>query len=264
MSEPSYRIVEFPKSRIATFDIGAIGKRRHYVSALLELDVTVARERIASAKDRPGARISFTAWLLKVIGGTISRHKEVAAYRRGRRKLMIFDDIDISIVVEKDVAGRKVPLPLVVRKVQDRSVEEITAEIDRAKTETAADGKAVLGRGASSLENVYYGLPGAIRRAAWRLMLRRPRYAFGKMGNVVVTSVGMMGRINGWFLQTSIHPISFGVGSITRKPAAVGDGIAARDILHMTVLIDHDAVDGAPMARFIGALAEDIEAGQGL
>lgn len=99
MGAPSYRIVEFPRSRIATFDIGAIGKRKHYVSALLELDVTVARERITSARKESGARISFTAWLLKVIGGTISRHKEVAAFRCGRRKLMVFDDIDISIVV---------------------------------------------------------------------------------------------------------------------------------------------------------------------
>ncbi|MBN2266465.1 MAG: 2-oxo acid dehydrogenase subunit E2 [Candidatus Aminicenantes bacterium] len=264
MTAPTFRIVEFPRSRIATVDIGAIGKRKHYVSAVLELDVTVARERMASARKEPGPRVSFTAWILKVVGGTVSRHKEVAAFRCGRRKLMIFDDVDISIVVEKDVAGRKVPLPLVVRKVQEKSLAEITAEIDGAKAEMPVDGKAVLGQGSGVLERLYYRLPGAIRRAAWRLMLRRPRYVFGKMGNVVVTSVGMMGRVNGWFLQTSIHPVSFGVGSISRKPAVVGDGIESRDILPMTVLIDHDAVDGAPMARFIAALTKDIEAGLGL
>jgi len=261
MSESPYRIVEFPRSRIATLDIGAIGKRKHYVSALLELDVTIAREKVAGARREPGARVSFNAWLLKTIGGTISRHKEVAAFRCGRRKLAVFDDVDISIVVEKDVAGRKVPLPLVLRKVQAKSLEEIKAEIDRAKAETSSDGRPVLGQGASSLEKMYYGLPGPVRRTAWRLMLRRPRFVFRKMGNAVFTSVGMMGQVNGWFIQTSIHPISFGVGSITRKPAVVGDRIEAREVLHMTVLTDHDAVDGAPMARFISALTKDIEAG---
>ena len=36
------------------------------------------------------------------------------------------------------------------------------------------------------------------------------------------------------------------------------------EILHLTVLVDHDAVDGAPMARFIGALTKNIENGIGL
>jgi pyruvate/2-oxoglutarate dehydrogenase complex dihydrolipoamide acyltransferase (E2) component len=261
---PPYRIVAFPRSRIATFDIGAIGRRKHYVSALLELDVTAARKRMESAKKELGARLSFTAWLLKAIGETIVQHKEVAAFRCGRRKLMIFEDVHVSIVVEKDVAGRKIPIPLVIRKVNEKSVAAITAEIDGAKSETFADGRAVLGRGSSLLEKTYYGLPGAIRRLAWRLMLKRPRYVFEKMGNVVVTSVGMMGRVNGWFVQTSVHPISFGVGSITKKPVVAGDEIKAAEILHMTVLIDHDTVDGAPMARFIAALTESIESGLGL
>jgi len=74
----------------------------------------------------------------------------------------------------------------------------------------------------------------------------------------------MMGRVNGWFTQTSVHPISFGAGSITRKPVAVDDKVKIGEILHMTLLVDHDAVDGAPLARFIQDLSERIESGAGL
>ena len=98
----------------------------------------------------------------------------------------------------------------------------------------------------------------------WRFILSRPRLAYEKMGNAVFTSVGMMGRVNGWFTQTSVHPISFGVGSIIRKPIVVGEDIKVREVLHMTLLIDHDAVDGAPMARFVKELSESIESGAGL
>lgn len=264
MSPQNYRIIEFPKSRLATFDIGAVGKRKHYVSAFLELDVTVAREKVRSAKADRGAPITFTSWLLKTIGDAIGRHKEVAAFRCGRRRLMVFDDAALSIVVEKELDGAKVPIPLVIRKVNGKSVEEIAAEIEKAKSERFAAGRAVLGQGASAAEKLYYRLPGKLRRLAWRFILSRPRLAYEKMGNAVFTSVGMMGRVNGWFTQTSVHPISFGVGSITRKPLVVGDGIEAREVLHMTLLVDHDAVDGAPLARFVKDLSEGIESGAGL
>ena len=264
MNTPNYRIIEFPKSRLATFDIGAVGRRKHYVSAFLELDVTVARERIRSAKTERGARISFTSWLLKTIGDAIGRHKEVAAFRCGRRKLMVFDDAALSIIVEKELDGAKVPIPLVIRKVNAKSVEDIAAEIEKAKSERFADGRVVLGQGASAPEKLYYLMPGRMRRMVWRFILSRPRLAYEKMGNAVFTSVGMMGRVNGWFTQTSVHPISFGVGSIIRKPIVVGEDIKVREVLHMTLLIDHDAVDGAPMARFVKELSESIESGAGL
>jgi pyruvate/2-oxoglutarate dehydrogenase complex dihydrolipoamide acyltransferase (E2) component len=264
MQKKNYKTVEFPRSRIATFDIGAIGKEKHYVTALLELNVMEARKKIKNARRASGVKISFTGWLLKAIAETIKQHKEVAAFRYGRRKLIVFDDVDISIVVEKEIDGHKIPLPLVIRKVNEKSAASITAEIESAKTGKVSNEQMVLDRGTSFPEKMYYFLPGAVRRMAWRIMLRQPRFVFKKMGNVVVTSVGMIGQINGWFIQTSVHPLSFGIGSITRKPIAVGEEIKIGGILHMTVLIDHNVVDGAPMARFVNSLTENIENGFGL
>jgi pyruvate/2-oxoglutarate dehydrogenase complex dihydrolipoamide acyltransferase (E2) component len=82
------------------------------------------------------------------------------------------------------------------------------------------------------------------------------------MGNVAVTSVGMIGRINGWFIHKSVHPVSFGVGSVLRKPVVIGNEITIREILNMTVLVDHDVIDGAPMVRFLDDLTNYIETGK--
>jgi len=98
-----------------------------FSGAYLEFDVTLAREKVRSAKEH-GARITFTAWLLKTIGDAIGRHKEVAAFRLGRRRLMVFDDAHISIIVEREIGGRKVPLPMVLREANRKTVEEIAAE----------------------------------------------------------------------------------------------------------------------------------------
>ena len=264
MADKNYRLIEFPRTRLATFDIGAVSKGKHYVTALLELNVGEARRKIREKRRTAGVRVSFTGWLLKALAETIGRHKEVAAFRLGRRKLVIFADVDISIVVEKEVAGYRVPLPLVIRKANEKSAAEIAAEIEKAKSGKTENEPVVLERGTGFSERLYYFLPGALRRLAWRAMLRHPRFVFNKMGNVIVTSVGMMGQVNGWFIQTSVHPLSFGIGSVTRKPVAAGNEVRVGEVLHMTVLVDHNAVDGAPMARFIGELSANIEAGIGL
>jgi pyruvate/2-oxoglutarate dehydrogenase complex dihydrolipoamide acyltransferase (E2) component len=81
------------------------------------------------------------------------------------------------------------------------------------------------------------------------------------MGNVSITSLGMVGKINGWFIPISIHPICFGIGSIIKKPVVKDDKIEIGEILNITVLMDHDVVDGAPMARFIKDLSKNIENG---
>lgn len=95
-------------------------------------------------------------------------------------------------------------------------------------------------------------------------MLRHPKFAYRKMGNVAVTSVGMFGEINGWFIHTSVHPISFGIGSVIKKPVVIDNEIKIREVLNMTVLIDHDVIDGASMVRFISDLVKHIENGHDL
>lgn len=77
--------------------------------------------------------LSFTAWILKCISQAISENKPVQAIRKGQNKLIIFDNIDISNIVEKEVRGEKVPLPLIIRKVNAKTLKEIHYEIKSAK-----------------------------------------------------------------------------------------------------------------------------------
>jgi pyruvate/2-oxoglutarate dehydrogenase complex dihydrolipoamide acyltransferase (E2) component len=44
-------------------------------------------------------------------------------------------------------------------------------------------------------------------------------------------------------------------------PRVTPRGIEAREILRLTVLVDHDVVDGAPAARFLARLARSVEGG---
>jgi pyruvate/2-oxoglutarate dehydrogenase complex dihydrolipoamide acyltransferase (E2) component len=44
-----------------------------------------------------------------------------------------------------------------------------------------------------------------------------------------------------------------------RRPRVVGDQIAVREVLDLTVTIDHDVVDGAPATRFGADLRHRME-----
>ncbi len=255
-----YRIHKFPKSRIATIDVCEMGKRKHHVVAFMEIDVTLGREKIKKYKKDIG-KISFIAWLIKVIGFTISDKNVTAAYLIGKQKTIVFDDVNISFLIEKDINGEKVPLPIIIEKANTLEIETITKLINDSKQETLSANQIVIQKRTTRSESLYFHLPGFIRRAAWKYMLKRPKLLFAKMGNVAVTSIGMYGKISGWFIPISIHPICFGIGSVMKKPVVIDDKIEIRDIMNMTVLTDHDVIDGASTARFLNAFNKNIESG---
>lgn len=254
----NYSFQKIPQSRIASFDIMSIGLAKHHVVGLLEFDVTAIKKSLRGRR-RNGEKVSFNAWLIKTLANSLHNHPEASSFLYGKRKLIIFDSINISIIVEKEMDGVKVPIPLVLEGADKKNIEEIYSEIENAKSQKFTEDDIVLSRKTRRGEMLYYHLPGFLRRMFWRYMLSNPKLAFAKMGNVSITSLGSAGKINGWFIHKSVHPISFGVGSVVRKPVVVDSKIEIREILNMTVLIDHDVMDGAPMVRFLNNLTKEIK-----
>ncbi len=252
------KTAHFPKSRIATIDVSSIGVKRHHIVALLEIDVTGIRRKI-SDNEIGGNTISFTGWMLKAIAHSLKKYEHLAGFLKGKRTVAFFEDITISLLVEKELNGHKIPLPLLIEKADKRSIQSISSQITEAKNQIVSGNNIVLQKRSLRFENLYFLLPGFIRRLFWRYLIKHPRLAFNKMGNVSVNSVGMKGNADGWFIPIAIHPVCFGIGRIFKKPAVVDDKIEIREMVKVTVLMDHDVADGGDMTRFISSLTEVIE-----
>lgn len=261
----NYKIKTFPLSRISTIDVVAVGLKKHHVKALIELDVTKTREKISNIKKQNG-KISFTAWLIKCISEAVGQFNQIHSVRKGKRKVIIFEDIDISIVIEREIQGQKVPLPYVIRKTNEKSIEQIYEEIKIGRQQPIEDlGDNILGeRKNQFLMKLYYMMPGFIRRLLLTYIVQNPFLTKQIMGTMVVTSVGMAGKINGWVIPVGIHPLCFAVGSIVKKPGVVENRIEIREYLYLTVLVDHDVIDGAPAVRALSKLTQMMENGYGL
>lgn len=257
---------EIPSSRTSTFDIGYLGVRAHHMQALLELDVTQARELIKKYRSSHKAPLSFTVWIIKCISQAVAEHKSVQGIRNGYNQLVVFDDIDISVIVEKEINNEKVPLPLVIRKVNEKTLQEIQLEISAAKDQaimTEAD--YVLGNHQYKwVMRFYLALPQFLRLMIWQQILKNPFLMKKMAGTIVVTSLTSIGNAKGWVIPVSIHPACFALGSIVKKPGVYEGEVTIREYLYMTVLLNHDVIDGAPAARFISRLSSLIESGFGI
>lgn len=99
----TYEEREFPTFRNPTVDTLDQGHKKHHVPFLFEVDVTEGRKYLHELRARTGEAISFTGWVMSCIGKAVSNHKFIHALRKGGRRLILFDDVDISVVVESSV-----------------------------------------------------------------------------------------------------------------------------------------------------------------
>lgn len=259
--------IRYPSSRQLTFDVGKIGLGKHHVKALLEVDVTEARKLIKQNR-YTGKKVSFFAWLLKVIADCVALHPPIAGINRAQsNKVLVFNEVDISIVVEKDVNGARVPLPYVLRKADQKTLHQIHDEIESAKSQAIEnEGDYVLGESYSTAGmKLFVHLPQWLRLILMRVFLfNNPQRINDAMGTVMVTTAGMVGHTRGWIIPFGMHPLCLALGSLNEQPFVYRGEIQKREILHLTLLIDHDVIDGVPAARFVDDLVKKLENGFGL
>lgn len=260
----SYQVVELTAGRRVWLNTLEMSWTPHAIYGLLEVDVTDARRTIAEHKARTGESLSFTAFLAVCLARAVEQHKEVQACLIGRRHLMIFEDVSIGLMVEHKAGGKGTLMGHVIQRANHKTFRQIHDEIRAVQTAPVP-----AGRGMPSWFRSLMLLPWPFSRFTMALLRwnrRRDPLSFVSMGGTVaITSVGMFGGgHSGWGLTPSPQPLSLVVGGIAWKPAVVEDKIEPRQILNLTVIFDHDVVDGAPATRFTRRLVELIEGGYGL
>ncbi|MCX6649673.1 MAG: 2-oxo acid dehydrogenase subunit E2 [Candidatus Bathyarchaeota archaeon] len=259
----TYKQIEFPKSRYLVIDVVELGRLKHHVPCFIELDVTNAREYLRKIKAKSGEGLSFTGWIAKCIGQAVSEHKQMHALRRGGDAMVLFNDVDILIMIEKSLDGEMMSRPYVLRKANEKSVQQIHREIRAAQALEADTGDMVLG------ENPWYArfyplIPKYLRLAMGRHIMADPFSMKRNVGTVEITAIGMMGNFGGWAVPVSPQPLLFALGGIAKKAGVVNDRIEIREYLSLSFAFDHDVVDGAPVVRFIARLSELVGDGFGL
>jgi pyruvate/2-oxoglutarate dehydrogenase complex dihydrolipoamide acyltransferase (E2) component len=256
-SHDGYKIVPFPRVRSIVRTIARVARHKYIIRGLVEIDVTRARQSIREHKARTGESLSFTAFLAACVGHAVDMNKSVHAYRNWRHQLVLFDDVDINIQVERDRQGQKFSFPYIVRGANRKTVRAIHEEI------RAAQAHSVSGREVKAATWVTF-LPSFVQQMLFWVASKSPHLFKQHMGTVELNAIGMFGSRGGWGIHIPFHTLSIVVGGIARKPGVVDERIEIREYLNMTINFDHDMIDGAPAARFTQQLIDLIESGYGL
>ena len=253
-----YEIIPLPKTRIAIRDMLRVGHQKHMIHGLSEMDVSLARKRIHEHKEETGEKLSFTAFFVTCLARAVDEHKIVQGYRKGRSKVVLFDEVDVNTQIEREVDGRKWVMPYVVRAANKKTLYQVHSEVRNAQVKEVKESQEI------RWFEWYLRVPTFIRRLFFLIFVRSPKLEKRIAGTVGVTALGMFTEGGFWGIPITTQTLLVTLGGIAKKPLIVNGSLEEREFLSVTLSFDHDIVDGAPAARFAQRLKELIESGFGL
>jgi 2-oxoglutarate dehydrogenase E2 component (dihydrolipoamide succinyltransferase) len=182
-------------------------------------------ERIRQQKkgeyERRGAKLTYMAFIAKVVVDALRRHPVVNASIDGDT-VVYHPAINLGIAVALD-SGLIVP---VVKNADERNL---------------------------------LGLSRAIADVADRARARqlKPEEVHG--GTFTITNPGQFGAQFGMPIINQPQVAILGVGTIEKRPIVVDDAIAIRTMAYLTLGFDHRLVDGAVADEFMADVRQQIE-----
>lgn len=251
----------FPRMRNFILDIMKEGKRQDTIYATFDVDVTRARERIRAFKARhPGRSISFTAYVAHCLALTVDAHKHMHALRQGKRHRVIFDAVDVALMIEREVEGYRQPVNYIIRGANRKTLPTLDAEITTAARAPLGEDWAL-----NRVEMFFWKCPRFLRKLFWFISRRKATWRKLFVGTVGLTSMGMFARgTNCTVLPITPTPLTVAVGTIAARVVERDGEFQTREFLNVVVGVDHDLIDGGPLVRFVDAFKDALEAAPGL
>lgn len=255
-----YQVIPYPRLRRWMAAAFRSTQYKPMIHGLIEVDVSGARAFLREHKAKTGESLSFTAFIITCLAQAVDEHKDMQAFRKGSKRLILFDEVDVATQVERDVSGQKQVMNYTIRAANRKTFREIHHEIRAAQSENIAK--------ASESFNAFLSLPPILfiplfRVFSW-IIRAFPQLQKKYWGTVGISSVGMFGKGAGWGIPPATPTLMITLGGIDEKPGVVNGHIAIREYLSITISFDHDIIDGAPAARFTQRLKGLIESGYGL
>jgi hypothetical protein len=125
--------------------------------------------------------------------------------------------------------------------------------------------KQVLDDALTPLERFAFNAPTILKKLLLFILNHQPLLKKKHMGTIGVTSVGMKGTLPGWIVPLGgTTTILFAISGMQKKPGVHNDQVMIRDYVNITISVDHDIIDGGPLARFMEDFLKLCEQAYGL
>jgi len=191
-----------------------------------KVDVTALvelREKLKPRAEERGVKLTYMPFVMKAVAAALSEHPVINTQLDEENEEIVFkDDHNVGVATATD-AGLMVP---VVKDVDNKGLLQLASEANElvSKARERSIAREEMQGGTFTITN------------------------FGAIGGEYATPI-----IN--YPETAI----LGLGAIEERPVAIDGEVVARDVLTLSLSIDHRVIDGADAARFVNTLAEYLE-----
>jgi hypothetical protein len=124
-----FHVVDLTPARRVWLNVLDLPGPKHCMYGLLEVDVTVPRQFIAEHKARTGETLSFTGFLTFCLARAVDEDKAVQAYLKGRKQLVLFDDVNVGLMVEQKQGEKRALMGHLIQGANHKTYLEIHQEI---------------------------------------------------------------------------------------------------------------------------------------
>ncbi|WP_135365895.1 dihydrolipoamide acetyltransferase family protein [Halosimplex halophilum] len=181
------------------------------------------REKLKERAEERGVKLTYVPFVMKAVAAALDEHPVLNSQLDEDNEEIVFrGDRNIGVATATD-AGLMVP---VVDDVDGKSLLQLASEANElvAKCRERSVSREEMQGGTFTITN------------------------FGAIGGEYATPI-----IN--YPETAI----LGLGAIEERPMAVDGEVVARDVLTLSLSVDHRVIDGADAARFVNTLKEYLE-----
>jgi pyruvate/2-oxoglutarate dehydrogenase complex dihydrolipoamide acyltransferase (E2) component len=253
ISKNGFKSLPLSFNRRAIIASATVTREKNAIHGLTEVDITIPRKLIKAHFEKTGEKLSFTAYIVTCLAHVLKDHPVLNSFIKGRKHI-ILSDVTISVLIEREISGEKVPEPLGIKAAQRKTYSQINKEIKEAKLQQTEK------IGSLSGQTWIRFIPSPFLRLFIRFA-DKSIFMAKKYGKVAVTSVGMYSKDPIWFIPHGTTTVLITVGSINNKVVEIDKQFVSHEHLCLTVSFDHDIVDGAPASRFMNQLTETIKSG---
>lgn len=230
------------------------GNKKNAIHCVTKVDVTRARKLRNKYFEETREKLSFTACILKCFAEAIREFPEMNAFIKGN-KLIILEYVYISVLIEREIEGKKIPEPLGLKKLLGKNLHQIHKEIRAAKK---CEGREL---GELSGASWVRFIPGFLMRRFIRIADQNIRMA-SRYGKLAVTTVSIYAEEATWFIPHGAATVMLTTGSLGKEHQQDEKGkLQEREMLHLTASFDHEIIDRAPAARFMSLLNNLLQEG---
>ena len=184
--------------------------------------VAALRDKYKAQYEAAGAKLTFTAFIAKVIVDTLRQFPAANASIDGGN-IVYKRDVNLGIAVALE-NGLIVP---VIRRADDKNL---------------------------------LGLARAINDIGSRARSKKLNPEEVQNGTFTITNPGIFGALYGLPLINQPQVAILGVGAIEKRAVVIDDAIAIRPMCHLTLGYDHRLIDGADAGRILSFVKERLQA----